>query len=93
MSTTRISNFEAHDGMADALHAFLRSIVPLIEKAPGCESCQLLRNQQNTNAFVVIETWSSIEAHQASVKDIPPAKIAEVMPMLVSPPSGTYYAT
>ncbi|MDB5800514.1 MAG: hypothetical protein JWL63_1453 [Rhodocyclales bacterium] len=92
MSITRINNFEAKPGQADRLGEFLVSIVPLIEQSQGCESCQLLRSQENFNAFAIIEIWMSVAAHQASVKQIPPEKIAAVMPMLATPPTGTYYS-
>jgi quinol monooxygenase YgiN len=92
MSVTRINKFEARNGMADNLHAFLASIVPLIMQSQGCESCQLLRNLENANELVVLEVWASVSAHQASVKNIPPEKIGEVMPMLANPPTGSYYA-
>ena len=92
MSITRVNTFRAKDGMANSLREFLISIIPLIEQSRGCESCQLLRSQDNANEFVVIEVWASVTAHQASVKNIPPEKFGVVMPMLVSPPSGSYYA-
>jgi quinol monooxygenase YgiN len=92
MSITRINKFEAKDGMAGDLHDFLRSIVPLIKQSQDCESCQVLQNQENMNEFIVIEVWASISAHKASAKDIPAEKIGEVMPMLASPPGGSYYA-
>lgn len=92
MSVTRINKFEAKEGMATCLHEFLMSIVPLIEQSQGCASCQVLQNQENQNEFVVIEVWGSVSAHQASVKNIPPEKIGVVMPLLASPPSGSYYA-
>ena len=92
MSTTRINTFHAKDGMADNLREFLISIIPIIEQSQGCESCQLLQGQDNANEFVVIEVWTSVTAHQTSVKNIPPEKLGVVMPMLASPPSGSYYA-
>lgn len=94
MSTTRINTFRAKDGMAGNLREFLISIISLIEQSQGCESCQLLQSQDSANAneFVVIEVWASVSAHQALVKNIPPEKLGVVMPMLVSPPSGSYYA-
>ncbi len=91
MSTTRINTFRAKDGMASNLREFLISIIPLIEQSQGCESCQLLQSQDNTNEFVVIEVWASVSAHQASVKNIPPEKLGVVMAMLASQPSGSYY--
>lgn len=92
MTATRINKFEAKEGMANGLHEFLRSIVPLIERSQGCTSCQLLQNQDRLNEFVVIEVWDSVSAHRASVKNIPPEKIAAIMPLLASPPGGAYYA-
>ena len=91
MNVTRITTFRAKDGRANNLRDFLVSIIPLIEGSQGCETCQLLQNQDNTNEFVVIEVWVSIAAHQASVKNIPAEKLGAVMAMLASPPSGSYY--
>ncbi|MGZ9222428.1 MAG: hypothetical protein ACXW4Q_09985 [Anaerolineales bacterium] len=34
---------------------------------------------------------NSIESHQASAKNIPPEKLAEIRPLLASSPSGDYY--
>jgi hypothetical protein len=39
----------------------------------------------------MIEIWDSIESHQASVKNIPPGKLAEVQPLLGAAPGGSYY--
>ena len=41
---------------------------------------------------MVIELWDSIEAHKASVKDIPPEQLEEVIQLLASPPQGRYFA-
>ena len=92
MSVTRINRFTAADGMAGSLRDFLTSIVPLIERAAGCEGCQLLQSHEDPNEFVVLEVWTSVEAHQASVRGIPPETISTVMPLLAAPPSGGYYA-
>ncbi|HSD36559.1 MAG TPA: antibiotic biosynthesis monooxygenase family protein [Rhodocyclaceae bacterium] len=92
MSVTRISNFEARTGMADKLYAFLLSLIPAIKSSAGCESLQLLRNQQNPHAFVVIETWTSMEVHRASLKNIPQELLDEAMLLLASPPGGAYYS-
>jgi hypothetical protein len=41
---------------------------------------------------MVIELWDSVEAHRASVKDIPPEQLEEVMRLLASPPQRRYFA-
>jgi quinol monooxygenase YgiN len=91
MSVTRINKFEAKDGIADSLHGFLRSIVPLIGRSQGCEPCQVLQSRDNPNRFVVIEAWASVSAHEAAVKNISSGEMNEVMHLLASPPSGSYY--
>jgi len=91
MSVTRINTFRAKEGLSNNLREFLVSIIPLIEQSPGCQSCQLLQHHDNVNEFVIIEVWTSVAAHQASVKNIPPEKFAVVMPLLAGPPSGSYY--
>ena len=40
---TRINQFEAKTECEDKLFEFLQSVVSVIEKSPGCRSCQLLR--------------------------------------------------
>jgi quinol monooxygenase YgiN len=91
MRTTRINTFIAKDGMVNELHEFLVSIISVITQLPGCESCHLLRRQDNAHELVIIESWTSVAAHQAAAQAIPPEKIAMVMPLLSQPPSGAYY--
>jgi len=90
MSIKRINIFEAKDGEADKLYAFLKSFVPVIEGSRGCESCQVLRSPENPNQFQVIEAWTSEEAHKDSLKNIP-ADFAMIKTMLASPPHGSYF--
>jgi quinol monooxygenase YgiN len=91
MSVTRIGEFQSKEGMSDALRDFLLSIMPMITSSQGCKSCELFQRQDNATKFVMIETWESVEAHQASVKNIPPEKLGEIKPLLGSPPNGSYY--
>jgi hypothetical protein len=39
----------------------------------------------------MIEVWDSIEAHQASVKNIPAEAFQGVMKLLAGAPSGEYF--
>jgi quinol monooxygenase YgiN len=91
MTVTRINEFRAQVGKADALRDFLLSVVPTIESSVGCQACQLLQSHDDPTRFVVVEVWDSIEAHQASVKNIPAGAFEHVMQLLASAPSGAYY--
>jgi heme oxygenase (mycobilin-producing) len=91
MSVKRIGEVQAKEGRIDDLREFMKSILPLIRGSEGCLSCELLQNQADTSKFLMVEVWESVEAHQASVKVIPPAKLDEIRSLLAAPPSGDYY--
>jgi quinol monooxygenase YgiN len=90
MSITRLTVFPAQEGKSDELRRFLSGVVATIRASPGCQSCQLLVGHDRPTRQVVLEVWDSIDAHKASVKQIPPAALAEVMKLLAEPPSGEY---
>ena len=91
MSVSRIGEMKAKEDLADELREFLISIVPGIRSSAGCESVQLYQSQDDPTKFMMIEVWDSIEAHQASVKNIPPEKLGEIRPLLATSPGGSYY--
>ena len=91
MSVVRINEFHAAAGKATALREFLRAVIAEIQTAPGCQGCDLLADQEDNTALVIVETWESVAAHQAAAGRIPPEKIAEVRPLLAAPPKGRYY--
>jgi quinol monooxygenase YgiN len=92
MPIVRINEFQAAPGKAASLHAFLADVVGVIEQAPGCREVLLLTEHEDPTRLVIVETWDSIDAHKAAASMIPPAKLAEVQPLLAAPPRGRYYA-
>jgi quinol monooxygenase YgiN len=91
MAITRINEFHAAPGRADALHAFLASVLSLIRGADGCRSVELFVGYDDAAHLAIIEVWDSVEAHKAAASRVPPAKLAEVLPLLAEPPKGRYY--
>jgi quinol monooxygenase YgiN len=91
MSIARIGEFQAKPGLGEQLREFLISILPIIKSSRGCESVQMYQNQEDPARFTMIEIWDRIESHQASAKNIPPEKLAEIRPLLGSAPGGSYY--
>ncbi len=88
---TRINEFRAKEGKADALRKFLTPVIPMIASSTGCVSCHLLQSHENPTRFVVLEVWNSIESHQAAVRNIPAEAFTEVMQLLDGAPTGEYY--
>ena len=91
MSISRIGETLAKPELTEALRDFLISIMPMIKSSEGCESVQLFQSQDDPTKFTMIEVWDSMESHRASVKNIPPEKLAEIRPLLASAPSGEYF--
>jgi quinol monooxygenase YgiN len=92
MSVGRIGEIVAQPGKEKALQTFIQTvIVPAIEASEGGQSCQVYQNQSDPARFMIVEVWDSIEAHQASVKNITPEEIAEIKTLLADMPPGAYY--
>lgn len=91
MSIYRIGAFQTKVELLQEMQDFLRSIMPIIQSSQGCEAVQLFQNQDDATQFTMMEVWDSTESHQASVKNIPPEKLADIRLLLAAAPSGSYY--
>ncbi len=91
MSITRLNYFTAKPDRVEQLKTFLSEVIDVVSKAEGCESCRLLRDQREPEVFVILETWSSIAAHQRAANVIPKEKIMSVLELVKERPSGDYF--
>jgi quinol monooxygenase YgiN len=91
MSITRINEFKAKAERIDELRELLTLAAAAIAALDGNMSCRLLQSHDDPTRFVVVEQWRSIEAHQASVKNIPPEMFASAMALLDGMPRGEYF--
>ena len=91
MSIARIGEVQAKPESIEDLREFLFSIMPIIKSSRGCESVQLYQLQDDLAEFRMIEVQDGVASHEASVKNLPAEKRAEIKPLLASSPSGRYY--
>ena len=91
MTISRINEFQAASGEAEALGAFLSELQAYIAGSPGCESCELLIQPESNGAFLVLERWESEIAHKASLAGFPVEKMQSAMALFGAPPKGAYY--
>lgn len=91
MMVTRINEFQAAEGKAEELFSFLKSLVPYISSSEGCTLCEVLRNRENPESFMVIEKWDSVESHKRSLENFPQEEMEAAMPLFGAPPKGGYY--
>ena len=92
MAITRINEFHAAPNAEQALGDFLRKVIALVAEAPGCVSCELLRDPTDPSRYLILETWAEIAAHQAAASRIPPDMYAAFQKLIAEPPRGRYYA-
>jgi quinol monooxygenase YgiN len=93
MTITRIGEMQARKGQELALRLFFENVImPALDKSAGMQSYHLMQNQVEPTRFIFIELWDSIEAHQASVKNIDSSQIENVMRLLADKPWGEYYS-
>jgi len=87
-----IGESQAKPGQGNALGDFLLSVVaPAVRATHGSESCKVVQSEADPSRFTTIEIWASVEAHRASIRNIPPESIATFMQLVVAPPRGGYY--
>lgn len=88
----RMGEMRAKAGKEAQLHAFIaRVIVPALLTADGCQSCQVWEADGHPGRFLIVETWDSVEAHEASVQEIDPDDIEAIRQLLDDSPAGHYY--
>jgi quinol monooxygenase YgiN len=91
LSVVRINEFEALEHREGELRSVLQSILPIIRRATGCLSCQLLESAEDPRRFVVLETWTTREAHREAASHIPGDILRRTMTLVAEVPRGTYY--
>lgn len=91
MSITRINHFTAASGKSEALLTFLQSLVPYISGSMGCIVCEVLRQHDNDEKFVVIEKWQDVKSHQQSLANFPADDMQAAMALFGQPPSSAAY--
>ena len=91
MGITRINEFQAAEGKAEELFDFLKSLMPYILSSEGCLACEVLRSDESTDKFLVIEKWQSVEAHTKSIEGYPKEEMQAAMGLLAGPPKANNY--
>lgn len=91
MSVLRVNSFQAKSGRGDELRDSLQLLLPTIRAAEGCRSCRLLRDQEEPTRFVMLELWTSVEAHLTSVRSAAGELVGDGVRLLDGVPVGNYY--
>jgi quinol monooxygenase YgiN len=66
MSITTVTRFHAAPGQQDILAELLAEGRKLIQAAEGCQSFDLLRDEDDPSALAFLQRWVSHEAHDTA---------------------------
>lgn len=91
MTIVRVNEFTAAEGKSVELFNFLQELMPYISGAEGCLSCEVLKHQEHSDQFMIIERWNSIENHQLAITNYPQENMQAAMSLFGAPPKGSYY--
>lgn len=70
MSVTTVTRFHAAEGQEAALLELQSEGRRRMLAADGCESFDILRDQNDLRSSVFIQTWSTCEAHDAAFGEL-----------------------
>ena len=85
MVTTSV-RIEAPAGRRDEILKTLGSVLGPTRVLPGCLSCRLYQDVENTNTLVLVEEWNSREAADRRVRSDDYRKVLAAMDLANKPP-------
>jgi heme oxygenase (mycobilin-producing) len=90
MSIARVYQMIAAEGKDQMLLEALTALERLVRPLDGCLGVELLRDVAQTNRFLFIEKWRSVEAHKAAGPLLPKSSFGPVMQAIAGPPESSY---
>ncbi|MES2301141.1 MAG: antibiotic biosynthesis monooxygenase family protein [Pseudomonadota bacterium] len=85
----RLYRMTAHESEGPALRAALETLAAKVQLIDGCKGTELLQDCDKPDQFVLLERWTSAEAHAAGGKRLGKEAFAPVMAALALPPEAT----
>jgi heme oxygenase (mycobilin-producing) len=68
----------------------LLALAPLVRALPGCEAIEVHRKEDDERFFVLVERWTSSEAHEVGRSLLDPKAMTPAMALLAEPAAGVF---
>jgi quinol monooxygenase YgiN len=96
MSVTAIYSFQAAEGKAEELVAMLQQGRDFTLTVEGCEGFEVFQGKDDSNRFVMTESWASVEDHRSHFeRNVKASGLLEHAEALMTepfpPPDESYY--
>jgi quinol monooxygenase YgiN len=89
MTFARVYQMIAADGKEQAVDALI-ALERVVRPLDGCLGVELLRDSMQSNKFLFVEKWRTVEAHKAAGASLPRASFGPVMEAVARPPESSY---
>jgi quinol monooxygenase YgiN len=90
MTIARVYQMIAADGKDQALLDALIALERVVRPLDGCLGVELLRDSKESNKYLFVEKWRTVEAHKAAGASLPRASFGPIMEALARPPESSY---
>jgi heme oxygenase (mycobilin-producing) len=90
MTIARVYQMTAADGKDQALLDALIALGDVVRPLDGCLGVELLRDSAQSNKFLFVEKWRTVEAHKAAGASLPRTSFGPVMAAVARPPESSY---
>ena len=77
---------KASQANRDGMLKVLRALLGPMRVSPGCLSCQLHQDVENSNMLTLIEEWETEESLRAHVRSVDFGRVLAVLDMSSKPP-------
>lgn len=88
----RLYRMTARDAEGPVLRAALETLAAAVRQLDGCKGTELLHDCDKAGEFVLLERWTSQEAHRAGGRLLGKETFAPVMAVLAQPPEAVSLA-
>ncbi|MFM6831937.1 MAG: putative quinol monooxygenase [Novosphingobium sp.] len=88
----RLYRMTARDAEGPVLRAALETLAAAVRQIDGCQGTELLQDCDKAGQFVLLERWTSQEAHKTGGKLLGKEAFAPVMAVLASSPEAASLA-
>lgn len=87
VSVTYVVNLQASEGNAEKLLSLLQQGRDFSRKAEGCESFEVFKRKDDPHKLMLLERWTSLEAHQENMAKnvVASGHFEKIQPLLAGP--------
>lgn len=91
MSVSRLYFMSSDAESSEAMQAALLKLADSVREIDGCESIQVLQDEDKDGRFLFFETWASKDKYAEGSKAVPADQLQAVRDLMAGKPEGGWF--